>query len=498
MKMKYIDKVVPLAMAVLSLTACGDFLDKEPSKNVNTPIKTANQLQALLDNTSKIREENVFAFYANDDDTIPMGMYDVHPTTFADVSKYYMLSPKAIENDNSDDFWEQEYAKIYDANVAINSIGEVTGSDAEKNAVLADACFMRAWSFFTMAVYYCRPYCEANKQELGLPLRLGTDFQESLKRATLEETFAQIMSDLDRAAELCPTSRAVADARWRVTPCAVNAFYARLYLYMGDYDKALSYATAALKDAPELYDYNNFKAGRTLSYDAYGDMPAQEVIPCETNDWSMQDIYKFQEFIYIRMAYNPYQFTVPSNALLSLYDHDSDLRFKWFYNIHGNRRMNIPYECYRYNYMDDGEYSFSGLSTAETMLCQAECLVRTGQWQQGMEVVNTLRANRYATGSNYTLTATSQADALKKVLEERRRECAFGMRMYDVKRLAVNSDGSDDARVRRTFYTVSTNSIDTSTTEAINLSGDDKRMALPINIYDINASQGQIEQNPVE
>lgn len=493
---KYINKVLLPVLALLSLASCGDFLDKEPSKNVNTPIKSVDQLRALLDNTQKFRESNVFCSYATDDASIAMAMYDVQPTTFADVSKYYMLSPEAIENDNSDDFWEGEYSKIYDADVTINSIGEVTGTEAEKNAVLADAYFMRAWSYYTMAVYYCRPYCEANKQEMGLPLRLGTDFQESLRRATLEETFAQILSDLDKAAELCPASRTVAQARWRVSPCAINAFYARLYLYMGDYDKALSYSTAALKDAPALYDYNNFKAGRTLSYDATGTMPAEEVIPCETNDWSTADIYAFQEYIYLRMGYTPHQFTIPSADLVDSYDHDSDLRFKWFFNIHGNRRMNFPYECYRYNYMDDGSFSFTGLGTPETMLCQAECLARTGQWQQAMDVVNTLRAKRYAAGTSYALTATSQADALKKVLEERRRECAFGLRMFDIKRLAVNSDPTDDIHVRRTFYKVLPGSIDTAQTETLDLGGDDNRMALPINIYDINASQGAIVQNP--
>ena len=43
-----------------------------------------------------------------------------------------------------------------------------------------------------------------------------------------------------------------------------------------------------------------------------------------------------------------------------------------FFVEHGNRRMGVPYEAYRYNQFYDGRYIISGLTTAEMLLNKAE------------------------------------------------------------------------------------------------------------------------------
>ena len=50
------------------------------------------------------------------------------------------------------------------------------------------------------------------------------------------------------------------------------------------------------------------------------------------------------------------------------------------------------------------------------------------------------------------LVATGKDDAIKKVIEERRREMPFVQRWYDLRRYNNNDDPNDDVVLTRTFY----------------------------------------------
>lgn len=92
---------------------------------------------------------------------------------------------------------------------------------------------------------------------------------------------------------------------------------------------------------------------------------------------------------------------------------------------HGNRRMGVPYEAYRYNQFYDGRYIISGLTTAEMLLNKAEAQIRQGMWQEGLKTLDVLREKRYEAGTYISLSAGNQSEALSIVLAERRREMPF-------------------------------------------------------------------------
>ena len=80
-----------------------------------------------------------------------------------------------------------------------------------------------------------------------------------------------------------------------------------------------------------------------------------------------------------------------------------------------------------------------GITTSEMYLVAAECEARQGSIGRAMELVNKLRNNRIV--DNKALTAADRDEALKLVLEERRREFALtGLtRFIDLKRLNLDS-----------------------------------------------------------
>lgn len=484
--------------SMLSLASCSDFLDKEPSASVDAPITTASQLQALLDHTSFISEGAYAHGLCNDDCGITKELYDSDDPYYTDYYFGYktdmlVFNHEVMAADNYDYIVVGEYKKIYKANLAINSINEVEGSEAEKKTVLANAYFDRAWSMFFMAQYYCRPYCDANKSELGLPVRLGTDFTETVKRVTLAETYDMILSDLAKAEENVLQDKVNTNQRWRVSMSAINGLHARISLIMGDYAKAEEYATKALAGAPGLYDYNQIGTYQKSAYNEY-DEPVKITFP-ETSRWGLSEYINYPEFVYARCAYNRAQWLVPSESLLNAYDAD-DLRLQLFVEEGYSYYEWLYFSAPRYDQFNNGSEIISGLTTAELALIKAEAMVRQGKWQEGLASLTPLREARFAAGTATALQATSQAEALKQVLAERRREMPFSARLSDIKRFSVNETPEDDVTIERTFYAASTAGTDTSKLVTISLGGNSPELALPFSDYDISTTQGSVEQNP--
>jgi hypothetical protein len=106
----------------------------------------------------------------------------------------------------SDGFWNGEYSKIFTANVILANVDNVTGSQAQKNSIKANAYFIRAYSYWNLANYYCLPYATGNMQSQGLPLKKTTIYTESLQRATLQQTYDFILSDITAAQALVTTA----------------------------------------------------------------------------------------------------------------------------------------------------------------------------------------------------------------------------------------------------------------------------------------------------
>ena len=189
---------------------------------------------------------------------------------------------------------------------------------------------------------------------------------------------------------------------------------------------------------------------------------------------------------------------MPSTQLANLYDQQNDLRFTYFFVEHGNRRISVLYDWWRYTQFNDGSYVIGGLTIQELLLNKAELMVRMGDWQNALRVLDPLREARYKAGTVTYLNASSQSEALKLVLEERRRELPFAFRMGDIKRFSVNETPEDDVTITRDFFEMTTTEVDTSRPKTWVIPGNSPMLAMPIYQTEIDSSQGMIEQNPGE
>jgi hypothetical protein len=177
-----------------------------------------------------------------------------------------------------------------------------------------------------------------------------------------------------------------------------------------------------------------------------------------------------------------------------MYDQSNDLRFLLLMIPNGGRKFNVTTPAtYRYTYFNDGGFLPSGPTIAEVLLNKAEALARKGEMTTALDAANILRAKRLKTYA--ALTASSAADALRQILQERRRELPFSFRWADIRRFSVNETPNDDVTVTHTFYKMGVGSVDTNTIQTYTLPVKSLRYAVPINGVEITASQGQIEQN---
>ena len=142
--------------------------------------------------------------------------------------------------ENSTYVWYIAYKIIATANQNIAATDE---ADATTKYLLGENYFMRAVAYFDLLKVFARPYSHGTGNE-GLPLRLEPGSPNQFARATVGETYAQVETDLLKAAELMETgnSRGVEygskEAAW--------ALLSRLYLYMEDNDKAIEYSTKVI------------------------------------------------------------------------------------------------------------------------------------------------------------------------------------------------------------------------------------------------------------
>ena len=122
-------------------------------------------------------------------------------------------------------------------------------------------------------------------------------------------------------------------------------------------------------------------------------------------------------------------------------------------------------------------YQNVGFSSVENMLIAAECEARVGSKDNAMSYVNKLRDNRIK--NNVALTATDKDEALRIVLDERRREFAFTgfHRLIDLKRLNYED------KFKKTVT-------HTADGETFTLAPNDNRYIFPINQMILNYNPG--------
>ena len=500
--------IVSFVIGLFLLIGCNDFLDEKPSKSTSLVITTLDQLEYILNSYSIFyQESNRAAIYSSDDYGLLPELFEARSNTYSVAGVQF--ATWNIENlpfDTRENYWQSEYRKIFYANMVLANLPKVSGSEADKERVKNEAHLIRAVSMWNLVQTYALPYTDANADEPGMVLKESTSFEESYVRSTISETYDFIENDLNEALKLSNEMEVVNNKyrSWRGSKAAANAYAARYWLHRNDYTKALEYANIALQEHDEMMDYNSDMSYSSIPSNVTVEGESVPVLYPYTHDnqTDLTDMMEWKELYYFRLMYHESWWYIPSPELLSLYDAEYDLRFKYHMvdNYSFDRGVtNPPYEYPGYIFFFKDRIP-SGPTVAEMLLIKAEALARQDQVAAAMDAVNQLREKRMdssAPADVIYLDASNRSEAITVILEERRRELPFSQRWFDIRRLNNNEDSADDVgTLTRSFYGYNSSTVTPETgLITYTLEQGSRRYAAPVPNTEIQSSEGIIEQN---
>lgn len=400
-------------LLLIPYISCKEYLDENTDEKKEIPSKVAD-LQALLDDAQALNQRSLRVmdlsadeYYLTDNDWATLEEHEKRTYTWA--------KSQLFEKGNKND-WVYAYTNVNILNTVLAYADKVKGTPEEISNVKGQALCLRAQVFLQVAFSWTKVYsAHTADTDLGIPLKSTSDMNEKLFRSTLRQTYSQIINDLKLAAELLPVQPVHAV---RASKPGAYALLARAYMAIQDYKNMGVYADLCLHFKNTLVDYN-----------ALNDAIQFPFAPIYSNAEiiSASNMAATKALNLNRAKINP--------ELYNLFD-DNDLRKKIFFRNNNNGTFG-----FRGNYSGTS-FPFSGIATDEVYLMRAEAYARDGKTDSAMKDLNTLLEERFVVNTFVPITAQNQEEALKKVLDERRKELILrGLRWIDLKRL--NKEGAD-------------------------------------------------------
>ena len=342
--------------------------------------------------------------------------------------------------------YELYYRLIGNANIAITSIDNATGTKAERDQIKGEALGLRAFSYFNLVQLYGKRYDAATKpnSQLGVPLVL-TPTTEGLPRATVEDIYTQINKDLTDAAALLTSARTY---KSHINLEVIKGLQARVALVQQNWAAAATFAADARKSYSLMSD--------TQYLDGFADVANPEWM------WGFDHLEDQSEFFgayhsYISDNFNSSVIRQTPKAINSLLYNQipvTDVRSKMWVKtptaanaITPPGGVRVPYMNQKFRLPGTPSTSTMGdipyMRVAEMYLIEAEAQARLGKSTEAAKVLFDLTTKRDAA---YKLSTSTGTKLIDEILFSRRIELwGEGHRFLDLKRmnLPLNRNGAN-------------------------------------------------------
>ncbi|MFD2596088.1 RagB/SusD family nutrient uptake outer membrane protein [Sphingobacterium griseoflavum] len=228
----------------LSFCSCNKFLDELPDNRaiLNTEDKIDKMLVSAYPSTAYL----VTAEFSSDN----VDDYGVNnPYSERDLEQLFRWNDVTEEtNDSPKRVWEACYSAIASANAALDAIQD-KGNPTSLNPQRAEALAARANAHFILvnlfAQHYHKDYAAT---DLGVTYMMSSEVELDPKyeRNTVQQVYDYMLQDLQEAIPLIDDASYGSTPKYHMNTRAANALAARIALYMQDWEKAVSYANAAI------------------------------------------------------------------------------------------------------------------------------------------------------------------------------------------------------------------------------------------------------------
>ena len=144
--------------------------------------------------------------------------------------------------------WSDLYFIINSINNLLSRIDDLSGTDEEKNMMKGEALAVRGWAYFELIQTYQHTYTIGSTLP-GIPIYTEPSIAETKgnPRGTVEDVYQQILSDLTTALPIIGSYR---PTKMAFNDDVVEAVLAQVYLTMGNWSQAITYARSLKADYP--------------------------------------------------------------------------------------------------------------------------------------------------------------------------------------------------------------------------------------------------------
>lgn len=237
--MKRLAYIFPI---LILLTSCEKFLEVDPQLQVDESKAITNASSATTALNGLYNRMGTNDYYGSN---FPALSYlsggDVQWSGSQSAPQEVVLHRLTADNGYVGSAWAAIYKTILSANYIIQAVPQVVDplfTETQRNDILGQAHFLRALAYFDLARGWG-----------GVPIILTPTREASenagVARASLAETYAQVLKDLEQAEALLPETT----NRHRATRKTVWALRSRYHLYRSEWEQAESYATRVINDS---------------------------------------------------------------------------------------------------------------------------------------------------------------------------------------------------------------------------------------------------------
>ena len=489
--MKKIKNIFLAIGSLLLVSSCSDALDiVQPGEIYRADaFKTVTDLRNYLngDIYSRVNNTEEIGFTTVFTDEVGIG-----PSNGGQDKELHRFQLNA-NSDEPAGLWSTHYTVINRVNRLLdfaNLVVVTTPADiAAKNAVLAEARALRAYSYIQLVSFFSVD--PSNPNALGVILSTTPDrYDLFIDRPRVSN---QLIYDLIESDFLFAETNLASTATvyTRVTQKFIAAARARMYLYRKDYVKAKQYATLATGALSTPNTYNSMWGDAVQGECIFAAArPAGGTWSNIASTWYF-NITSATGGAFLDMGRNLFNLysQFPNDVRTAIWiDASAQINPNYAADINYVSNDVLPINKYPGKASQPLRNDLKIFRNSEMVLILAECEVASSNLTAAATLVRSIRTARTfaAPAPALPVYATAQA-AWADILLERRKELAFeGHRYLDIKRLAALAGNQGITR---------DNTDDDIPNQPLTLALSDYRFTLPIPQLEIAGNVG-IQQNP--
>lgn len=467
-------KSLILFLIVVILTGCEAYLDQlNPNKITSeTFFKTEQDfLQALAASYTPLRNPRGGYYNVR---TLELRNYrgdDVNVRNDTETLYQIHMFINSPNNSTASDMFYECYSAIYRANLILEKIENSNFSTEFKNEITGEALFIRGINYFFLTTEF-----------KDVPLRLiasqaSEDFP--LAKSQQSEIYTQIEKDLEKAAGLLPVSPR---QNGRATKGAAYAYLGKMYIYMEDWNKAVSTLEPLTKPPFEYAlteDYwHNFDLEHEYNSESIFEITYQK-IGAATDRWGKEAPNSMMTTpmnrVYAGGDVGGWDICNASSKIMEILTSELDKDNNFDYRVTSSIAWNYPgcvyflkpftesvkpanqnkyyIRKYTYSYYEEkeivpeSELNIRAFRYANVLLYLAEAELNLGNMENSLFYLNQIRdrANLNILNNNI------QKDQLKQdIIKQRAIEFfAEGERFYDLRRWGLLQEAIDNTTIER-------------------------------------------------